>query len=61
LSQAEVAYIGTKGTGYVSFDNIANIKNLPSDGTTTAKIVDFKDFAVLANQWLGSNQPILWP
>jgi hypothetical protein len=61
LSQAEVAYIGTKGTGYVTFDNVANIKNLPSDGTSTAKIVDFKDYAVLANQWLGSNQPILWP
>jgi hypothetical protein len=58
LSQAEVAYIGTKGTGYVTFDNVANIKNLPSDGTSTAKIVDFKDYAVLANQWMTG--PILW-
>ncbi len=53
LSDAEAGYIGTGGTGYVPFVNIANLKS------STPEIVDFGDFAIFAQQWMMG--PVLWP
>jgi hypothetical protein len=53
LSDQEAGYIGTGGTGYVPFVNVANIKS------STPEIVNFGDFAIIGQQWMMG--PILWP
>jgi hypothetical protein len=53
LSDAQAGYIGTGGTGYVPFVNVANIKS------STPEIVNFGDFAIIGQQWMMG--PILWP
>ncbi len=53
LSQAEAAWLGTRGTGIVPFDNVANFKE-----SSVPEAVDFGDYAILAQQWLNQQ---LWP
>jgi hypothetical protein len=53
LSDAQAGYIGTGGTGYVPFVNVANIKS------STPEAVNFGDFAIIGQQWMQG--PILWP
>jgi len=52
LSQEEVAWL--RGTGIVPFDNVANFKE-----SSTPEVVNFGDYAILAQQWL--TEPQLWP
>jgi len=52
LSQAEIAYAATNGTGIFDLPLL-----LPADLNSDNRI-DFKDFALLADNWL-ENQ--LWP
>jgi hypothetical protein len=52
LTQAEIGYLGTKGTGYVPFANVSNIKS------TTPETVNFNDYALLAKDWLTEKT---WP
>ncbi|MCJ7729878.1 MAG: LamG domain-containing protein [Sedimentisphaerales bacterium] len=56
LSDAQAGYIGTGGTGYVPFVNVANIKTNPP---LTQEFVNFGDFAIIGQQWMTG--PILWP
>ena len=52
LSQPEVAYIATNGTGI--FDQpLMSPADLSADGR-----INFKDFAILADNWLNER---LWP
>ncbi|MHC4212535.1 MAG: LamG-like jellyroll fold domain-containing protein [Planctomycetota bacterium] len=55
LTDAEVAYIGTENTGHVKLVSIANISDDEPDGQ---KAVNFKDFALLMQDWLYEQ---LWP
>jgi hypothetical protein len=55
LSDAQAGYIGTGGTGYVPFVNVANIKL----SAPNREYVNFGDFAVIGQQWMTG--PILWP
>ena len=55
LSLGEVAWLATEGSGYVPLDSPANIYDEEPSGH---KIVNFKDFALLAQHWL---QQTLWP
>ena len=55
LTDAEVAYIGTEGTGIVPLTSIANIYDAEPVGQ---KAVNFRDYAHLLNSWL---EEILWP
>jgi hypothetical protein len=49
LTAAEVAYLATDGTGILSLQSIANL----IDGETLGeRAVNFRDFAVLAVEWL---------
>jgi hypothetical protein len=50
LSAAEVQYLATDGTGSLLLP-LTIRENLKVDGNPAAEIVNFKDFAVLANQW----------
>jgi hypothetical protein len=52
LSDEQAGYIGTGGTGYVPFVNVANIKS------STPEIVNFGDYALIGQQWMTG--PILW-
>jgi len=49
LSQEEVAYLATDGTGMFTVQSIANLSN---DEELGSRAVNLKDFAVLANSWL---------
>jgi hypothetical protein len=53
LSDEEAGYIGTGGTGYVPFVNVANIK------LSTPEYVNFGDYALIGLQWMTG--PTLWP
>jgi len=59
LSQAEIAYLAddTPGDGqlYTSVPSVANLSDGEPQGS---KVVNFLDFAVLADQWLDE---LLWP
>jgi len=55
LSQEEVAYLATDGTGIFTVQSIANLSN---DEALGSRAVNLKDFAVLANGWLEQK---LWP
>jgi hypothetical protein len=55
LTDAEVAYLASQGTGYIPLISPANISD---DEPPGQKIVNFRDFAVLMNSWLVE---ILWP
>ena len=55
LTGAEVGYIGTENTGNVPLISIANIYDDEPDGQ---KAVNFKDFALLMQDWLYEQ---LWP
>ncbi|MHC4726992.1 MAG: LamG domain-containing protein [Planctomycetota bacterium] len=52
LSQSEIAYAATNGTGIFDLPLISPV-DLNDDN-----IIDFKDFAILADNWLDKN---LWP
>jgi hypothetical protein len=52
LSPAEVAYLATDGSGTFPLNTPTNLYDVPPN------IVNFKDFAVLANKWLEEE---LWP
>jgi hypothetical protein len=55
LTDAEVAYIGTQGTGNVPLTSIANIYDSEPAGQ---KAVNFRDYAELMLHWLEEK---LWP
>jgi hypothetical protein len=55
LSAGEVAWLASEGTGYVPLTSPANIYDEEAPGQ---KIVNFKDFALVAQHWL---QQTLWP
>jgi hypothetical protein len=55
LSAAEVAWLASEGAGYVPLDSPANIYDEEAPGQ---KVVNFEDFALLAEHWL---QYKLWP
>ena len=57
LSDAQIAYLASDGTGslLLSLDIPANLK---SSGNPATEIIDFQDFAVLAQQW---RLQLLWP
>jgi hypothetical protein len=52
LSQAEIGWLGTKGTGNVPFANVSNLKS------STPEKISFNDFAILAKDWLTEKT---WP
>jgi hypothetical protein len=52
LSQAEIGWLGTKGTGIVPFSNPSNLKSSSPDR------VNFGDLAILAKNWLTEKR---WP
>jgi len=55
LSDENIAYIGTQGTGYVPLSAVSNIYDVEPAGQ---KAVNFKDFAELLTAWLEEK---LWP
>jgi MSHA biogenesis protein MshQ len=55
LSDTEVAYVATNGSGYLPLDSIANLYDSEPLGQ---KAVNFKDYAVLMASWLEEK---LWP
>ncbi|MHC4345642.1 MAG: LamG-like jellyroll fold domain-containing protein [Planctomycetota bacterium] len=55
LSAGEVAWLATEGSGYVPLTSPANIYDQEPPGQ---KVVNFKDFALVAQHWL---QQTLWP
>jgi hypothetical protein len=55
LSEPEIAYLATSGTGIVTVQSIANLYNEEDLGN---RAVNFRDFAILANDWLVQK---LWP
>jgi len=59
LSQAEIAYLAdaTPGDGE-SYIPVASAANIYDEEAQGLKTVNFKDFAVLADQWLDEQ---LWP
>jgi hypothetical protein len=52
LTQAEIGWLGTRGTGNVPFANASNLKNSSPDH------VNFGDLALLAKNWLVEQR---WP
>jgi hypothetical protein len=52
LTNAEIGWLGTKGTGVVPFTNTSNLK------VTSPDKVNFNDYAILMKDWLKTN---LWP
>jgi hypothetical protein len=52
LSQAEIGWLGTKGTGIVPFSNASNLKISSPDR------VNFGDMAMLAKNWMTYQR---WP
>jgi hypothetical protein len=57
LSQAEVQWLVTDGTGYV-FLPLVSPANIKADGTPIQQIVNFGDLAIMGQQW---HTQILWP
>jgi hypothetical protein len=57
LSDAEIAYLTTDGTGNLLIPLITKA-NLKSSGNPATEIIDFQDLAVMGNQW---HQIQLWP
>jgi len=55
LSDENIAYIATQGTGYVPLDAVSNVYDAEPAGQ---KAVNFKDFAELLTAWLEEK---LWP
>ncbi|MHC4387804.1 MAG: LamG domain-containing protein [Planctomycetota bacterium] len=49
LSQEEVRYLTTDGTGVLAMQSIANLSDEETPGD---RVVNFKDFAILADDWL---------
>jgi hypothetical protein len=59
LSGAEICHIASDGDGVVELVNNANLFTNEPSGTKQA--VNLKDFAVLMDEWLAKEQPLLWP
>ncbi len=57
LSDAEIAYLATDGTGQLLLP-LTTKANLKSSGNPATEIVDFQDLAVMGNEW---HQIQLWP
>lgn len=55
LSQAEMAWMATDGTGYVPLNSAANLYDEESEGN---KSVNMRDYAELMLNWLDEK---LWP
>jgi hypothetical protein len=49
LSAQEVAWLATDGTGIVSFQSIANLKDDEQPGE---RVVNFRDLCILGDDWL---------
>jgi hypothetical protein len=60
LSGAEICYIASDGDGVAEMNNNANVF-VDQPEATTEQVVNLKDFAVLMNEWLAKEQPLLWP
>jgi hypothetical protein len=57
LSPAEVSYLATDGTGAVFLPLVSNA-NLKSSGNAHTETIDFKDLAVMCQQW---HTQVLYP
>lgn len=55
LSDEQVGYLASNGTGYVSLVSTMNIYDAEAEGS---KAVNFKDYALLMASWLEEK---LWP
>jgi hypothetical protein len=57
LSQAEIDYLATDGTGTLLIPLVTS-SNLKSSGNPHTETIDFKDLAVMCQQF---RQQVLWP